>query len=117
MNRSFAYICAPTSYDGRISKRLKEYRRELYDLGYLPICPSMMFSQFLSGDVAQERNDLSTMSQEILRRCRVVVVCSNDVSDDMEKDILLAKRIGIVTTTLAGIRKTAAITTKGENDE
>ena len=43
------------------------------------------------------------MSRDILRRCRVVIVCSNDITENMEKDILLAKRIGIVTTTLAGI--------------
>lgn len=35
MNRSFAYICAPTD-EGRNSKKLREYSRELYDLGFLP---------------------------------------------------------------------------------
>ena len=104
MNRSFAYVCAPNN-ESRNSKKLRDYSRELYDLGYLPICPAMMFSQFLISDVPEERENAAEMSLDILRRCRVVVVCSNDITEDMEKEILLAKRIGIVTTTLAGIRK------------
>lgn len=52
MNRSFAYICAPTD-EGRNSKKLRDYSRELYDLGFLPICPTMMFSQFLISDVPE----------------------------------------------------------------
>lgn len=115
MNRSFAYICAPQN-EGRTSKKLREYSRELYDLGYLPVCPALMFSQFLIPDVPEEREDHNAMSLDLLRRCRVVVVCSNDMTADMEKEILLAKRIGIVTTTLAGIKKTAMHIQRGENE-
>lgn len=111
MNRSFAYVCAPNN-ESRNSKKLRDYSRELYDLGYLPICPAMMFSQFLISDVPEERENAAEMSLDILRRCRVVVVCSNDITEDMEKEILLAKRIGIVTTTLAGIRKISQHTKK-----
>lgn len=115
MNRSFAYVCAPSN-EGRISKKLKEYSRELYELGYLPICPAMMFSQFLAEDIPEEREAASNMSHDILRRCRVVVVCSNDISPEMENEILLAKRMGIVATTLAGVHKIAAHTKKGEDE-
>ena len=115
MNRSFAYICAPTD-ESRNSKKLRDYSRELYDLGFLPICPTMMFSQFLISDVPEEREAAMEMSRDILRRCRVVVVCSNDITENMEKEILLAKRIGIVTTTLAGIRKISQHTKKGEDE-
>ena len=115
MNRSFAYVCAPNN-ESRNSKKLRDYSRELYDLGYLPICPAMMFSQFLISDVPEERENAAEMSLDILRRCRVVVVCSNDITEDMEKEILLAKRIGIVTTTLACIRKISQHTKKGEDE-
>lgn len=115
MNRSFAYVCAPNN-EGSNSKKLRDYSRELYDLGYLPVCPTMMFSQFLISDVPEERESALEMSQDILRRCRVVVVCSNDITENMEKEILLAKRMGIVTTTLAGIRKISQHTKKGENE-
>ena len=55
------------------------------------------------------------MSLELLRRCRVVVVCTNDITENMEKEILLAKKLGITATTLAGIRRIAAHTKKGED--
>ena len=108
MNRSFAYVSAP-AIEGRNNKKLREYCRELYDLGYLPVCPSIMFSQFLADEIPK------TMSLDLLRRCRVVVVCTNDITEDMEKEILLAKKLGITATTLAGIRRIATHTKKGED--
>lgn len=59
--------------------------------------------------------DMTDMSLELLRRCRVVVVCTNDITENMEKEILLAKKLGITATTLAGIRRIAAHTKKGED--
>ena len=52
------------------------------------------------------------MSLELLRRCRVLVVCSDEVTEEMEAEILLAKRLGIVSTTLAGIKKMDVETVK-----
>ena len=114
MNRSFAYVSAP-NIEGRNNKKLREYCRELYDLGYLPVCPSIMFSQFLADDIPEEREESKTMSLDLLRRCRVVVVCTNDITEDMEKEILLAKKLGITASTLAGIRRIATHTKKGED--
>jgi len=104
MNRTFAYVSAPNG-ESHAHAKLRNYCRQLYDLGYLPICPTLMFSRFLDGELPEERENGRAMSMDILRRCRVLVVCSNDVTEDMEKEILLAKRLGIVATTLAGIRK------------
>lgn len=104
MNRTFAYVSAPNG-ENHVHAKLNNYCRQLYDLGYLPICPALMFSRFLDGELPEERENGRTMSMDILRRCRVLVVCSNDVTEDMEKEILLAKRWGIVATTLAGIKK------------
>ena len=114
MNHSFAYVSAPV-FEGRSTKELREYCRELYELGYLPICPNIMFSQFLADDIPEEREESKAMSLELLRRCRVVVVCTNDITENMEKEILLAKKLGITATTLAGIRRIAAHTKKGED--
>lgn len=114
MNRSFAYVSAPV-FEGRSTKELREYCRELYELGYLPICPHIMFFQFLTDDIPEEREESKAMSLELLRRCRVVVVCTNDITESMEKEILLAKKLGITATTLAGIRRIAAHTKKGED--
>ena len=102
MNRTFAYVSAPNG-ESHAHAKLRNYCRQLYDLGYLPICPTLMFSRFLDGELPEERENGRAMSMDILRRCRVLVICSNDVTEDMEKEILLAKRLGIVATTLAGI--------------
>jgi len=105
-NRTFAYVCAPVNQaTGFVSGKLKEYSKALYELGYLPICPCMMFSRFLSDSVPEQRNARKAMSLELLRRCRVLVLCSNEVTEEMEAEIMLAKRLGIVSTTLAASRK------------
>ena len=46
---------------------------------------------------------------------RQVVVCTNDITESMEKEILLPNKLGITATTLTGIRKIAAHAKKGEN--
>lgn len=103
-NKTFAYVSAPTG-EGFSNTKLNSYCRQLYDLGYLPVCPTLMFNRFLDTENPEEREMGRAMSMDILRRCRVLVVCSNDVTESMEKEIILAKRLGIVATTLAGIKK------------
>lgn len=103
-NKIFAYVSAPTG-EGFSNTKLNNYCRQLYDLGYLPVCPPLMLNRFLNMDNPEERETGHAMSLDILRRCRVLVVCSNDVTESMEKEIILAKRLGIVSTTLAGIKK------------
>ena len=117
-NRTFAYVCAPVNQAaGFVSGKLKEYSKALYELGYLPICPCMMFSRFLSDSVPEQRNARKAMSLELLRRCRVLVLCSNEVTEEMEAEIMLAKRLGIVSTTLSGIKKISLQTENGANEE
>lgn len=43
------------------------------------------------------------MALELLRRCRLVVVCGSEVDEQVKTDIAMAKRYHIVTTTLDGI--------------
>lgn len=106
MNRPFAYICSP--YAGEIklnTKKTKAYSRRLYEMGYTPIAPHLLFPQFMDDDIPNERKDAMDMAKDILRRCRVVVVCGKELSDGMVEEIALAKRLGIVTTTLDGVEK------------
>lgn len=118
MQRTFAYVCAPTTHSADYTpSKLKDYCKALYDLGFLPVCPSLMFSRFLSNSIPEQREDKRAMSLALLRRCRVVVVCSDEVTEDMEAEIMLAKRLGIVATTLAGIRKISLHTEKGDETE
>ena len=43
------------------------------------------------------------MALELLRRCRLVVVCGSEVDEQVKTDIAMAKKYRIVTTTLDGI--------------
>ncbi|MDL2294299.1 hypothetical protein LJC60_06670 [Ruminococcaceae bacterium OttesenSCG-928-D13] len=52
----------------------------------------------------QERKVALEMAQNLLRRCRVVVMCGKDMlTDSMVCEIMLASRLRITTTTLDGI--------------
>lgn len=114
-NRTFAYVSAPiTNNASSASQKLKEYCKTLYELGYLPVCPAMLFSRFLSDAVPEQREARREMALSLLRRCRVLVVCSDDINEEMESEILLAKRLGIVATTLTGIKKISLHTEKNE---
>ena len=53
---------------------------------------------------------------ELLRRCRVLVVCSDELTEEMEAEILLAKRLGMVATTLTGIKKISLHTASGGDE-
>ena len=78
---TFAYVCAPfESSAGLPFHKVREYCQHA------------------------ARQD---MAQALLRRCRVLVVCGDTVTEEMESEILLAKRLHIVSTTLAGIQKIA----------
>ena len=44
MKRPWAFICASES---ATSKHLRNYCREVYLLGYLPVCPKLQDSQYL----------------------------------------------------------------------
>lgn len=48
------------------------------------------------------------MAHALLRRCRVLVVCTDTVTEDMEVAMMLAKRWHIVATTLTGLQKITA---------
>ena len=113
----FAYVSAP--YRGNKKQnldRMREYCRELYEMGYTPICPYLLFPQFLSDDIPEQRKAQSEMALALLRRCRVLVVCSGGINEEMETEILLAKRLDIVATTMDGIRRISQYGQKGDED-
>lgn len=62
-----------------------------------------MQGPFIDDFDAKEHEDGVDMAEELLRRSRVLVVCGPYVDDKVRSDIALAKRLGIVTTTLDGI--------------
>ena len=105
MNRPFAYVCSPFSGAPRNNTRkARSYCRKLYEMGYTPIAPHLMFPQFVNDAIPKERKDGLDMATELLKRCRVVVICGDNITAGMMDEIATAKRIGIVATTLEGIK-------------
>lgn len=58
MKRPWAFICAS---EGATSKHLRNYCREVYLLGYLPVCPKLQDSQYLVLEDAVERSEYTAM--------------------------------------------------------
>lgn len=87
------------------ARRLRQYCRRVYSLGYVPICPKLSLPQFLDYDVAEERRSAAQMSQLLLRRCRMVVVCGVEISGTMLAEIGTAERMKIICTTLDGLER------------
>ena len=75
MEKAFAYICAAQDAAPRL---LRRYCHKVYELGYVPICPRLSLPQYLSEDVPEEQRAMSQISQQLLRRCRMLVVCGGE---------------------------------------
>jgi hypothetical protein len=104
MKRPLAYITA--AWSGRKSKdreQAAQYCREVYEAGFSPICPLLYMPLFLNNAIPEEHKNGVDMGRDLLRRSRVLVVCGDDVDEDMKNDIAIAKRLNITATTLDGI--------------
>ena len=104
MTRPFAFISA--SWGDKNLENVTaaaNYCRQVYEAGYSPICPVLFLPSFLKGDTPAEVKDRKEMSDELLKRCRILVVCGDKVNDGVKSDIALAKHSRIAYTTLSGI--------------
>ena len=59
MKRPWAFICAS---EGATSKHLRNYCRDVYLLGYLPVCPKLQDSQYLVLEDAVERSEYTAIA-------------------------------------------------------
>ena len=104
MQRPLAYISAPWGEDHlKNATEAANFCRQVYEAGYSPVCPVLFMPTFLRGDTAAEVKDRKEMSDELLKRCRILVVCGDEVNDDVKSDIALAKHCRIAYTTIGGI--------------
>lgn len=104
MTRPFAYISAPWGEDNlKNATAAATYCRQVYEAGYSPICPVLFLPAFLKGDAPAEVKDRKEMSDELLKRCIILVVCGSEVNDEVKSEIALAKHCRIAYTTLSGI--------------
>ncbi len=81
------------------------YCRKVYEAGFSPICPRLMYEGLLRDEIPQEHKDRIEMASELLRRSRILVVCGDSMDGQVKDDIGLAKRLRIAATTLDGIMK------------
>ena len=102
MEKAFAYICAASDAAPRL---LKRYCRKIYELGYVPICPKLSDSQYLQMENADEKREFQNISRQKLCRCRMLVVCGNEISNSMSAEIGTAEKRNIICTTLEGLAK------------
>ena len=80
MEKAFAYICASEETAPRL---LKRYCRKVYELGYVPICPKLSDSQYLQMENADEKRNFHSIARQKLGRCRMLVVCGNEISNSI----------------------------------
>lgn len=104
MKRPFAYICSPFKGNEALNiEKAREYCRKACEAGFTPVCPHLLFFQFLDENIPEERKAGLEMANALLRRCQVLLVCDNAISEDMMCEILYAHRLNIMATTLDGI--------------
>lgn len=95
-DRPFAYVCSP--YRGDIEANTewaREYCRQVYEAGYIPLAPHLLFPQFLKEEIPEEREAGLEMAAALIPMCRVLVVCGDEVSEGMAGEIALAERLNI----------------------
>ena len=97
MKRPWAFICAN---EGATSKHLRNYCREVYLLGYLPVCPKLQDSQYLVLEDALERSEYTAIVRDKLLRCPMLVVCSRNQDATTNAQIGLAQKYNRIVTTL-----------------
>ena len=102
LEQALAYVCC-SAEEGKT--KVQRYCRKIYELGYVPICPQYSFSPFLDDGDAEDMQAMRRMSHQILRRCRMVVVCGKETTGTMNTEISMADRLHIICTTLDGLSK------------
>ena len=102
LEQALAYVCC-SAEEGKT--KVQRYCRKIYELGYVPICPQYSFSPFLDDGDAEDMQAMRRMSHQILRRCRMVVVCGKETTGTMNTEISMADRLHIICTTLDWLSK------------
>lgn len=100
-DRPLAYVCSP--YKGDIeanTDRARFYCRQVYEAGYIPLAPHLLFPQFLSESVPEEREAGLEMGIQLLAGCRTLVVCGDEVTEGMAREIKHAERLRVPVLTL-----------------
>jgi hypothetical protein len=104
MKRPMAYISAAWGNNEFENTEIAaKYCRQLYEAGYTPMCPLLFLPLYLNDEIPQEHKDGIDIARDMLRRCRVLIVCGDVIDENVKNDIAIAERLGVTATTLEGI--------------
>ena len=71
--------------------------------GLFSYLPYSLSALFINDAIPEEHKNGIDMRRDMLRRSHVLVVCGDEVDEDVKNDIAVAKRLNITATTLDGI--------------
>lgn len=92
--KHLAYICAPFRGDVKQNiEKAKEYARYVYDKGFIPITPHVMFP-FLDDEKRVERESAMQMDMELLSKCEYMYIFGK-MTEGMQKEFEFAQENGI----------------------
>jgi len=104
----FIYVCSPCRgnppYEhGAIGKRKTSlniwraglYCREVIDAGHIPIAPHYFYSDFLKDKIPEQRTMALEACRRLLSVCNELWVLGTEISEGMEIEITLAKKLRI----------------------
>ena len=96
--RPYAYICSPFRGDTEANtENARNYCRQAYDAGYIPLVPHLYFPQFLDDNNLKERAEGLAMAMELLMLCDVLIICADEITEGMAQEIAFAEELGLPT--------------------
>lgn len=113
MKRPLAYITAAWSGNQtEDSQQAVNYCRAVYEAGFSPVCPLLYLPLIIDNAIPEEHKSGIDIGRDLLRRAHVLVVCGDEINEDVKNDIAVAGRLNITATTLNGI---LAVKQQGRN--
>ena len=67
-----------------------------YEAGFSSVCPILYMPLFLNDRVPEEHKAGIDMRRDLLRRSHVLIVCGEDMDEDMKNDIAVAGRLVVL---------------------
>jgi hypothetical protein len=64
------------------------------------LAPHIYFPQFLNDNVPEERTAGMKMGREMLKQCRILIICGDEITEGMTEEILLAQQLCIPSVSL-----------------
>ncbi|MDL2218106.1 hypothetical protein LJC27_05555 [Christensenellaceae bacterium OttesenSCG-928-M15] len=102
------YICAPLRGDVGVNiEKAKQYTREVFLDGDIPVCPHIYFPQFASVEDAREDRAAMDMGLALLKKCHRINIYADPPTAGMREEIEAAKKWGIQVVQMDGKEKAA----------